>query len=81
MTDRADPHRQCPTRADGADPLIEHEIPQGMCMDRQRRHYHKCFTCAHRNATRHTDPKTPSLEELLEQARATMRSERVQLLD
>lgn len=41
--------RQCPTRADGGDTLIAHYIEPSVCQTRQRRLYHKCFTCAHRN--------------------------------
>ncbi|MEW6071307.1 MAG: hypothetical protein AB1726_01760 [Planctomycetota bacterium] len=48
--ERTEHLRLCPTRADGADPLIAHEIAPATCQERQRRHYHKCYTCAHRNA-------------------------------
>jgi hypothetical protein len=41
--------RQCPTRADGADPLIVHWILRPRCQERQRSNYHKCYTCAHKN--------------------------------
>ncbi len=50
MDNRTEPTRQCPTRTDGADSLIAHEIAPGTCQERQRKHYHKCYTCAHRNA-------------------------------
>ena len=39
--------RQCPTRVDGADPLIAHSISIPSCAKRQREHYHKCYTCKH----------------------------------
>jgi len=37
--------RQCPTRLDGADPLIAHWITESTCCDRRHRNYHKCFGC------------------------------------
>ncbi|MBK7878766.1 MAG: hypothetical protein IPJ77_24165 [Planctomycetes bacterium] len=40
----------CPTRIDGAPVLFAHKVTQGQCQDRQRGHYHKCFTCAFNNA-------------------------------
>lgn len=40
----------CPTRIDGAPMLFAHKVTQGQCQDRQRGHYHKCFTCAYNNA-------------------------------
>ena len=40
----------CPTRIDGAAVLFAHKVDAGQCQDRQRGHYHKCFTCAHNNA-------------------------------
>ena len=30
--------------------LFAHKVSAGQCQDRQRGHYHKCFTCAHNNA-------------------------------
>ena len=50
MDNRTETTRQCPTRADGVDSLIAHEIAPATCQERQRKHYHKCYTCAHRNA-------------------------------
>jgi hypothetical protein len=44
----AEDRRLCPTRASGAQPLIVHSISIDTCCDRQRRTYHKCFTCAWR---------------------------------
>lgn len=46
-----DNKRECPTRTDGGDALICHLIDPGTCQERQRRHYHKCHTCAWQNAT------------------------------
>ena len=43
------PQLQCPTRTDGGEVLICHQIDRASCQGRQRRNYHKCFTCAHRN--------------------------------
>lgn len=40
----------CPTRTDGHSVLFAHSITPGMCQDRQRGHYHKCFACVHNNA-------------------------------
>jgi len=40
----------CPTRIDGAPVLFAHKVDAAQCQDRQRGHYHKCFTCAHNNA-------------------------------
>ena len=40
--------RQCPTRPSGPVPLIAHWITLGTCAERQRRLYHKCFTCSYR---------------------------------
>ena len=42
----------CPTRIDGAPVLFAHKVTQSQCQDRQRGHYHKCFTCVHNNALR-----------------------------
>lgn len=41
-------HR-CPTRIDGADVRFSHTVTGGLCQERQREHYHKCFTCVHKN--------------------------------
>jgi len=38
--------RVCPTRIDHAPVLFAHKVTNGQCQDRQRGHYHKCFTCA-----------------------------------
>jgi hypothetical protein len=37
--------RQCPTRSNGTHSLIAHWITPSACVERQRRNYHKCFTC------------------------------------
>jgi hypothetical protein len=42
----------CPTRIDGHPVLFAHKVTQGQCQDRQRGHYHKCFTCIYNNAYR-----------------------------
>ena len=47
MTNASESLRSCPTRADGAEVLIAHSISGEICHERQRRLYHKCFTCAH----------------------------------
>ena len=41
------PSRQCPTRVDHGDSLIAHSISVPLCAQRQREHYHKCYTCVH----------------------------------
>lgn len=40
----------CPTRVDGVEALFAHAVTAPMCQQRQREHYHKCFTCVHNNA-------------------------------
>ena len=46
-----DPELQmCPTRIDHAPVLFAHKVTGGQCQDRQRGHYHKCYTCAYNNA-------------------------------
>ena len=42
--------RVCPTRIDHAPVLFAHKVIAGQCQDRQRGHYHKCFTCAWNNS-------------------------------
>ena len=42
--------QMCPTRIDGHTVLFAHKVTPGQCQDRQRGHYHKCWTCAHNNA-------------------------------
>jgi len=56
--------RQCPTRASGAAPLIAHWIAPGSCLERQRRNYHKCFTCAFRGLSAAERPKAAPLAPL-----------------
>jgi hypothetical protein len=48
MTNASESLRSCPTRSDGAEVLIAHSISTEICHERQRRLYHKCFTCVHR---------------------------------
>ena len=38
----------CPTRVDRA-ALFAHAVTLATCQGRQSQHYHKCWTCAHRN--------------------------------
>ena len=66
MENRTESIRQCPTRADGADPLIAHGIAPATCQERQRRHYHKCYSCAHRNAPSVNGRPGPKLSSVLE---------------
>lgn len=40
--------RLCPTRTNGAHPLIAHWITPDVCLGLQRKGFHKCFTCAYR---------------------------------
>lgn len=40
-----DRKRLCPTRTSGAISLIAQWITPTTCLERQRRNYHKCFTC------------------------------------
>ncbi|MBK7642678.1 MAG: hypothetical protein IPJ19_06440 [Planctomycetes bacterium] len=42
--------QMCPTRLDGHTVLFAHKVTTGQCQDRQRGHYHKCWTCVHSNA-------------------------------
>jgi len=41
----AEGRRLCPTRTNDAHALIEQWITPGTCLERQRRSYHKCFSC------------------------------------
>jgi len=52
----------CPTRVDGAAVLFAHTVTKPMCQQRQREHYHKCFTCVHNNAQ--SDLRRSTLEVL-----------------
>ena len=42
--------RQCPTPEGGPGqrPLIAHQIPGCVCVERQQEHYHKCHRCVFR---------------------------------
>lgn len=42
--------RTCPTRIDGTPMLFAHKVDTQKCQERQRKGYHKCFTCAFNNA-------------------------------
>lgn len=48
----ADEARQCPTRSEGQPPLFQHRVTANECQNKQRKLYHKCFTCVHVNARR-----------------------------
>lgn len=63
----------CPTRIDGSPVLFAHRVSAGQCQDRQRGHYHKCFTCAYNNnyvATRGRTEAAALSQELKRRARA-----------
>ncbi|MDP6538017.1 MAG: hypothetical protein QF903_03680 [Planctomycetota bacterium] len=49
-TDKQRESRSCPTRLDGAATLFAHRLSPAQCQQRQRKLYHKCFTCALNNA-------------------------------
>jgi hypothetical protein len=53
----------CPTRIDGSPVMFAHKVDRARCQDRQRRRYHKCFTCAWNNGyvAAHGEP-TPGSE-------------------
>ncbi len=44
-----DSSRICPTRTDGRASLFAHKVGLPQCQERQRKSFHKCFTCAHNN--------------------------------
>ena len=53
--------QMCPTRIDGHAVLFAHKVTSSQCQDRQRGHYHKCWTCAHNNAVvAHNGHATPT---------------------
>jgi hypothetical protein len=39
----------CPTRIDATTVLFAHKVDRTRCQERQRKRYHKCFTCAWNN--------------------------------
>jgi hypothetical protein len=51
----------CPTRIDRTPVLFAHRVSNGQCQDRQRGHYHKCFTCVWNNSwvSAHGKPAEP----------------------
>ena len=63
-----DEKRLCPTRVSGALSLIAHWITPATCLERQRRSYHKCFTCQYQglgaNAVLPPPPKPVPLPKL-----------------
>ena len=65
--------QMCPTRIDRAPVLLAHKVTKGQCQDRQRGHYHKCFTCAYNNAwvAKHGWPgRSAPIQELRREAKA-----------
>jgi hypothetical protein len=60
----------CPTRIDRTPVLFAHKVSNGQCQDRQRGHYHKCFTCAWNN-TWVAARGTPTPAETVERRSAT----------
>lgn len=65
VQERSDSMKTCPTRIDETQVLFAHTIDQTTCQGRQRKHYHKCFTCVHNNAHQGlplATPKAPTLE-------------------
>jgi hypothetical protein len=68
--------RSCPTRADGEPVLFTHAVTPSLCQDRQRGHYHKCWSCAHmngaasHNGARHALPLTSLLRNPKQPSRA-----------
>jgi hypothetical protein len=48
LVERTEDRRLCPTRSSGAHSLIAHWITPGTCLERQRRNYHKSFSCSYR---------------------------------
>lgn len=50
MADQAPTLRICPTRIDASPVLFAHKVDRERCQDRQRKRYHKCFTCAWNNS-------------------------------
>lgn len=67
LTDQASRNgslRVCPTRIDRAPVLFAHKVVDSQCQDRQRGHYHKCFTCSWNNAwiRLHGAPRAEAVE-------------------
>ena len=68
MQESTTTRRQCPTRPNGAEVLIEQRISGSTCQERQRKHYHKCYSCVHRNdlqqsgATAHVQVTLPPVD-------------------
>jgi hypothetical protein len=53
MSDEVRERRLCPTPKDGGHALIAHLISLETCQERQRRMYHKCYSCVHANGAGH----------------------------
>ena len=49
MADQEQTLQICPTRIDGSPVLFAHKVDRARCQSRQRKRYHKCFTCAWNN--------------------------------
>ena len=65
--------RTCPTRIDGTPMLFAHKVDTPKCQERQRKGYHKCFTCAYNNAyvDKHgMPPAVPETAEVAETVKA-----------
>ncbi len=73
--------RLCPTRADAAPVLFAHVIGRSTCQDRQRGHYHKCYSCLHNNVQPAPVPPAPRLpgREVESTPHELVDAERVQL--
>jgi len=70
--------RLCPTRTSGAHSLIAHWITPATCFERQRKSYHKCFTCQYQGLGAsvvlpppHRPSAAPEPEPVVEPAKAT----------
>ncbi|MFT5290312.1 MAG: hypothetical protein ACI8QS_001052 [Planctomycetota bacterium] len=70
MQEQTNSWRQCPTRPEGAEVLIAHRINEATCQGRQRKQFHKCYTCVHRNASHAVGTVTlpPVREQMYEKA-------------
>jgi len=52
----------CPTRVDRTPVLVAHRVSMRQCQERQRGHYHKCFTCAWQNVRIAANGRPPEIE-------------------
>ena len=67
-----DEYRPCPTRTSGPPPLIVQLITPATCLERQRRQYHKCFTCAYRGVGAAQVKPPSSIPQLPKRERAAL---------